>query len=146
MVVQAQAPAEDLNSKPKLKAKPVPRPTAAASSVSSHALENLRNINDAAEREDQARHELKDVVDAKLVTWKGGKETNIRALLGSLDVVLWPELGLKKVGMADLVSEKQVKVQYTRTIARLHPDKVCDAFFFNIRRVLIGFIFTVECG
>jgi hypothetical protein len=150
MVVQAQCtdhPAEDLNPKPKPKAKPKPRPTAAVPTGPSQALENLRNMNDAVEREDQARHELKDVVDAKLGAWKGGKETNIRALLGSLDMVLWPELGLRKVGMADLVSEKQVKVQYTRTIARLHPDKV--GLWFSVCDCcdgVDGFLyFIVEC-
>jgi hypothetical protein len=138
MVLQAQG-TEDLNPKPKPKIKSKPRPAAAVSTGPSQALENLRNVNDAAEREDQARHELKDVVDPKLGAWKGGKETNIRALLGSLDMVLWPELGLKKVGMADLVSEKQVKVQYTRTIARLHPDKVgCGYVFVVVGRMLMG--------
>ncbi|KAG6890288.1 hypothetical protein C0995_009494 [Termitomyces sp. Mi166 len=92
--------------------------------VSSQALENLRTANDVAEAEDQLRHELKDSVDAKLLAWKGGKETNIRALLGSLDTILWPELGLQKVGMAELVMPAQVKIKYTRTIARLHPDKL----------------------
>ncbi|KAG6897097.1 hypothetical protein C0992_004029 [Termitomyces sp. T32_za158] len=92
--------------------------------VPSQALENLRILNHAVEAEDQLRHELKDSVDAKLLAWKGGKETNIRALLGSLDTVLWPELGLQKVGMAELVMPTQVKNKYTRTIAKLHPDKV----------------------
>lgn len=90
----------------------------------SEALAKLRSATDAAEAEDQARYELKDGVDAKIVAWKGGKEANIRALLASLDLVLWPELGLQKVGMAELVSSAQVKIRYTKTIAKLHPDKV----------------------
>ena len=90
----------------------------------SEALAKLRSTNDAAEAEDQARHELKDSVDAKIIAWKGGKETNIRALLASLDLVLWPELGFQKAGMAELVSPAQVKIRYTKTIAKLHPDKV----------------------
>ncbi|KAF8627930.1 hypothetical protein AX17_006085 [Amanita inopinata Kibby_2008] len=90
----------------------------------SEALSKLRMANGAAEAEDQARHELKDGVDAKLLAWKAGKETNIRALLGSLDAVLWPELELQKVGMAELVSPAQVKIRYTKTIAKLHPDKL----------------------
>ncbi|KAG6846781.1 hypothetical protein H0H93_011926, partial [Arthromyces matolae] len=109
--------------------KPKPRPPPKPASLSrpappSQALESLRTANNAAEAEDQLRHELKDSVDATLLAWKGGKETNIRALLGSLDTVLWPELGLQKVGMAELVTPSQVKIKYTRTIAKLHPDKV----------------------
>jgi hypothetical protein len=38
--------------------------------------------------------------------------------------VLWPELGWQKVGMAELVSSNQVKIRYTKAIAKLHPDKV----------------------
>ena len=138
MVVQAQEGGNgrrvedsELRPTPKPKPKPKVRPAGVVSNGPSQALENLRNVSDAAEREDQARHDLKDVVDAKLGAWKGGKEANIRALLGSLDMVLWPELGLKKPGLADLVSEKQVKVQYTRTIARLHPDKVGRVFLLT---------------
>ena len=102
-----------------------PVPTSVPSAPPSRALENLRKANEAAEAEDQQRHELKDGVDAKLLAWKAGKEANIRALLASLDMVLWPELGIAKLGMADLVSGAQVKGKYLRVIARLHPDKVC---------------------
>jgi len=100
------------------------RPATKVNSTPSPALSNLRSANIAAEAEDQARHELKDVVDQKLMAWKGGKEGNIRALLASLESVLWPELGLQKVSMADLVTPGQVKVRYTKTIAKLHPDKL----------------------
>jgi len=102
-----------------------PAPASVPSALPSRALENLRKANDAAEVEDQQRHELKDGVDAKLLAWKAGKEANIRALLASLDMVLWPELGIAKLGMGDLVTGTQVKGKYLRVIAKLHPDKVC---------------------
>ena len=105
--------------------KPKPRPARPqVPSGPSEALAKLRSANDAAEAEDQARYDLKDSVDARILAWKSGKEANIRALLASLDLVLWPELGLQKVGMAELVSPAQVKIRYTKTIAKLHPDKV----------------------
>jgi hypothetical protein len=94
----------------------------------SQALNKLRKTTDAQETEDQARHELKDMVDARLVAWKGGKETNIRALLASLDTVLWPELGWQKVGRAEVVTSGQVKIRYTKAIAKLHPDEVRSVF------------------
>lgn len=100
-----------------------PRPRR-GNSPPSVALTKLRGVQDAAEAEDQARHELKDVVDTRLRAWKGGKETNLRALLASLDAVLWPELGWVRVGMGELVSVGQVKVRYMRAIAKVHPDKV----------------------
>lgn len=85
----------------------------------------LRTAATLAASEEVERLALKDAVDARLAVWRKGKESNIRALLASLDAVLWPELGWKKVGMAEVVGKGQVKVVYMRAIARLHPDKVC---------------------
>jgi hypothetical protein len=87
-------------------------------------LTRLKQANQEAEAEEQTRHELKDSVDSRLAAWKNGKETNLRALVASLDTVLWPELGWQKVGMAELVTPNQVKIRYTKAIAKLHPDKV----------------------
>ena len=67
---------------------------------------------------------MKDSTDAKIASWRGGKETNLRALIASLDTILWPELGWKKVGMHELLSESQLKVRYMRAISKVHPDKV----------------------
>jgi len=120
-----------LNPKPKTTMPAAPRPAVSKPkprppmlTAPSQALDNLRKVNEAADAEEQAKHELKDQVDAKLTGWKGGKETNIRALLASLDSVLWPELGMQKSNMADLLSPNQVKIRYTKAIAKLHPDKV----------------------
>ena len=90
----------------------------------SEAVVRLKQANQEAEAEEQARLELKDGVDSRLAAWKNGKETNLRALVASLDTVLWPELGWQKVGMAELVTPNQVKIRYTKAIAKLHPDKV----------------------
>ncbi|KAI0000040.1 hypothetical protein BJV77DRAFT_1058310 [Russula vinacea] len=94
----------------------------------SEAVIRLKQANQEAEAEEQARIELKDSVDSRLATWKNGKETNLRALVASLDTVLWPELGWQKVGMAELVTPNQVKIRYTKAIAKLHPDKVRNFF------------------
>ena len=92
--------------------------------ASGEAVKALRTANDAADAEDDLRLSLKDAVDAKLFSWKGGKEANLRALIASLDNVLWPELEWKKVGMHELISEGQLKMRYVRAIGKLHPDKV----------------------
>ena len=97
----------------------------------SEAVARLKQANQEAEAEEQERLELKDSVDSRLAAWKNGKETNLRALVASLDTVLWPELGWQKVGMAELVTSNQVKIRYTKAIAKLHPDKV-RTFLRNI--------------
>ncbi|KAF7325906.1 UBA domain-containing protein 7 [Mycena kentingensis (nom. inval.)] len=109
--------------------KPKPRPAPASAPASSsapppQAVAKYRAAVQAQEDEDTAKHALKDVVDGKLLAWKGGKETNIRALLSSLDTILWPELGLQASGMKDLVTPGQVKIRYVKAIAKLHPDKL----------------------
>ncbi|KAI0321969.1 hypothetical protein OF83DRAFT_1050274 [Amylostereum chailletii] len=112
-------------SQSRVRRKPASRPVPKAGPTApSEALNRLKQANKDAEAEDQARYELKDSVDSRLMAWKGGKESNIRALISSLENVLWPELGWQKVSMAELVSPNQVKIRYTKAIAKLHPDKL----------------------
>lgn len=91
---------------------------------SAAAVNRLRAAHAAADKVDDEKFALADVVDAKLAAWKGGKADNLRALLGSLDTVLWAEAGWRKIGMAELVLPAKVKVQYMKGIAKVHPDKV----------------------
>ncbi|KAF2021400.1 hypothetical protein BU24DRAFT_438508 [Aaosphaeria arxii CBS 175.79] len=97
---------------------------AAPSAADSEAVKRLQAANAAASRADDEKFALTDQVDAKLVAWKGTKADNLRALLGSLDRVLWPEAGWKKVGMGDLVMANKVKIVYMKAIAKVHPDKI----------------------
>ncbi|TKA69681.1 hypothetical protein B0A49_07412, partial [Cryomyces minteri] len=105
---------------------PTPKASAhaLATSAEAEAVTKLRAANAAAERAEDEKFALTDAVDAQLAAWKGTKSDNLRALLGSLDGVLWPEAGWKKVGMADLVLPGRVKVVYMRAIAKVHPDKM----------------------
>ncbi|KAJ4373551.1 auxilin-like clathrin-binding protein required for normal clathrin function [Didymella sp. IMI 355093] len=108
--------------------KPAPKPSAMSdlggSAPDSEAVKRLKLANAAAEKADDEKFALADQVDAKLIAWKGGKTDNLRALLGSLDNVLWPEAGWKKVGMGDLVMPNKVKINYMKAIAKVHPDKI----------------------
>ncbi|KZT35345.1 hypothetical protein SISSUDRAFT_1051509 [Sistotremastrum suecicum HHB10207 ss-3] len=90
----------------------------------SEAVARLRAAASQAESESNLASSLKDTVDARLASWRGGKQQNLRALLASLDLVLWDEVGWKKVGMHELVTEGQVKKVYVRAIAKVHPDKL----------------------
>lgn len=117
--------------KPRAAAKPVarprPRPSAAASLApqkSSEAVVRLREANQAAAREDDEKFALSEKVDAKVSAWRDGKRDNLRALLGSMDKVLWENSGWKKVGLHELVMANKVKIVYMKAIAKTHPDKV----------------------
>lgn len=71
------------------------RPT--VSTVSSDAaVKRLRAANAAAEKADDGNLHS-DGVEAELAVWRCGKTDNLRALLQSMDAVLWPELGVRKL-------------------------------------------------
>jgi hypothetical protein len=70
--------------------------------------------------------------------WIQGKERNIRALLCSLDKVLWEdEDRWRQVGMHDLVTADQVKKVYRKAVLSVHPDKVKKSY---IQKVLMPYI------
>ncbi|KAK5126207.1 hypothetical protein LTR08_004778 [Meristemomyces frigidus] len=96
----------------------------AVSAAAAEAVGALRAANAAAEKQDDEKFALADQVDARLTAWKSGKADNLRALLQSLDTVLWEGAGWKKVGMADLVVVGRVRGVYQRAIGRVHPDKI----------------------
>jgi len=104
-----------------------PPPSAAAvltNGQDSEAVKRLRAANAAAAAASDEAFALNDAIDARLNSWKAGKEGNLRALLASLDTILWVEAGWKKVGMSDLVMPNRVKIIYMKAIAKVHPDKV----------------------
>lgn len=117
---------------------PAPKPrllvqtTTKAPTAPSAALRSLQATAAQAEAEDALKHQLKDAVDGKIAAWRAGKEANVRALLASLDMVLWEEVlrGVRVGGLHELVSPAQVKKGYVKAIARVHPDKVCFFFLF----------------
>lgn len=94
---------------------------------SAEAVNRLRAANAQAERVDDEKFALADSVDERLTKWRKGKEGNLRALLGSLDTVLWEGAGWKKVGMSELIVPGKVKVAYIKGISKVHPDKVCSS-------------------
>ncbi|CAJ0605324.1 unnamed protein product [Cylicocyclus nassatus] len=60
----------------------------------------------------------------KIQNWLNGKEGNIRALLASLNDVLWEGAGQwPHHRMAELLSRNQVKKCYHRSCLLVHPDK-----------------------
>ncbi|XP_076440781.1 cyclin-G-associated kinase-like [Babylonia areolata] len=79
---------------------------------------------------DMRRKQLEEDMDPdklKVMEWTQGKEKNIRALLCSLDKVLWDgEKRWKPCGMHDLVTADQVKKMFRKAVLSVHPDKLHD--------------------
>ncbi|KFH46564.1 UBA domain-containing protein-like protein [Hapsidospora chrysogenum ATCC 11550] len=124
--------------------KPRPRPSATANLApqkDSEAVTRLREANQAAAREDDEKFALSESVDARISAWRDGKRDNLRALLGSLDQVLWPDSGWKKVGMHELVMANKVKIAYMKAIAKTHPDKLPQDANTEVR-LIAGLVFS----
>ena len=109
----------------KAASRPPPKPLTQADVSKSQGVTELRKAAQAAEIEADKRFAAKEAVDAKILAWKTGNETNVRVLVSTLHKVLWDEImGGLKVGLHELVTPKQVKIKYMKVVARLHPDKV----------------------
>ena len=123
----APKPASSKTVTPRPKSRPAPKSALSdlgPSAPDSAAVERLRAANIAAEKADDEKFALADQVDAKISLWRDGKRDNLRALLGSLDNVMWPGSGWKKISIADLVTTGKVKINYMKAIGKCHPDKV----------------------
>ncbi|KAJ5603111.1 hypothetical protein N7537_006067 [Penicillium hordei] len=135
------APARKRPSPPPKKASAMSNLTATSASGSDfEAVSRLRQANEAAERADEEKFALSESVDARIATWRNGKQDNLRALLGSLDSVLWPEAGWKKVGLSELVLPNKVKIQYMKGISKVHPDKISTTATTE-QRMIAGSVF-----
>ncbi|KAH9557458.1 hypothetical protein CY35_07G085400 [Sphagnum magellanicum] len=88
------------------------------------ALEEKNQRDMALQMEQEERHRLAGNLDAEIRRWSMGKEGNLRALLSSLHLILWPECNWKPVSLTDLITAPLVKKAYKSAILCVHPDKV----------------------
>eukprot|EP00026_Physarum_polycephalum_P003421 Phypoly_transcript_03432.p1 GENE.Phypoly_transcript_03432~~Phypoly_transcript_03432.p1 ORF type:complete len:688 (+),score=155.49 Phypoly_transcript_03432:186-2249(+) len=74
----------------------------------------------------QTRDELNPAVTNRINNWasRGGRASNLRALLSTLHEVIWVDSGWDALSLADLVTTAQVKKAYHRANLIVHPDKV----------------------
>nr|CAG8524480.1 1263_t:CDS:2 [Entrophospora candida]CAG8526730.1 899_t:CDS:2 [Entrophospora candida] len=107
------------------------------------AVMRLRDKAQKQEWEEVEKLRLKDQVDKKLLLWKSGKESNIRALISSLDLILWHDLDWKKIGLHELVTPSQVKIKYMKAISKLHPDKLNHSTTTIEQRLIANGVFSV---
>ncbi|CAJ1937767.1 unnamed protein product [Sphenostylis stenocarpa] len=86
------------------------------------AEKNERDLQ--TQREQAERHRLAETLDFEIKRWAAGKEGNLRALLSTLQYVLWPECGWQPVSLTDLITAAAVKKAYRKATLCIHPDKV----------------------
>ncbi|KAG5031793.1 hypothetical protein JHK85_015775 [Glycine max] len=72
----------------------------------------------------QERARVAETLDFEIKRWAAGKEGNLRALLSTLQYVLWPECGWQPVSLTDLITAAAVRKVYRKATLCTHPDKV----------------------
>ncbi|TQD70132.1 hypothetical protein C1H46_044335 [Malus baccata] len=88
-------------------------------------------------------HEELQAIDAKILQWSRGKEGNIRSLLTTMQIVLWPESGWKTVPLVDIIEGNSVKRAYQRALLCLHPDKLQQKGAASHHKYLAAKVFDV---
>ncbi|EYU36870.1 hypothetical protein MIMGU_mgv1a001096mg [Erythranthe guttata] len=86
------------------------------------AEKNQRDLQ--AQRDQEERNRIGETLDFEIKRWAAGKEGNLRALLSTMQYVLWPECGWTPVSLTDLITGASVKKVYRKATLCIHPDKV----------------------
>ncbi|CAH8354568.1 unnamed protein product [Eruca vesicaria subsp. sativa] len=88
------------------------------------AVADMNNRDHQSRIEQEQRTRISETADSEIRRWVTGKEGNMRALLSSLQNVLWPGCGWEAVSLTDLITSSAVKKVYRKATLFVHPDKV----------------------
>lgn len=89
------------------------------------ALKEIREREAEKMRAEAEEDVVRQKLEPKIKAWaeEHGKKKQLRALLASLDKVLWPGANWKPIGLGDLLDDKKVKLAYHKASRVVHPDK-----------------------
>lgn len=88
------------------------------------AVADMNQRDFQTQQEQEERHRVAETVNTEIRQWAAGKEGNLRALLSTLQSVLWPESAWQPVSLTDLITSTSVKKVYKKATLCIHPDKV----------------------
>eukprot|EP00177_Eucheuma_denticulatum_P005343 GFKZ01009709.1.p1 GENE.GFKZ01009709.1~~GFKZ01009709.1.p1 ORF type:complete len:806 (+),score=122.79 GFKZ01009709.1:5275-7692(+) len=106
-------------------------------------LAAVREREKAEEKERDQKDNARGAAEARVNQWTGNgtRRGNLRALLASLDTVLYPGATWKPVTMQVLKANPKVKVNYHKAILQVHPDKIGSKNLPPDQQVLAELIF-----
>uniref|UniRef100_A0A7S2P3P3 J domain-containing protein n=1 Tax=Leptocylindrus danicus TaxID=163516 RepID=A0A7S2P3P3_9STRA len=92
------------------------------------ALQELRERERKAKAEEDAEDEVRRRLEPRIKAWseEHGKKKQLRALLASLHIILWPEAKWKQVSIGDILDDKKARRCYLKATLKVHPDKTKD--------------------
>ncbi|KAL4295742.1 hypothetical protein GQ457_12G016030 [Hibiscus cannabinus] len=88
------------------------------------AVADMNQRDRQSQNDQEERRRFAEAMDFEIKRWVAGKEGNLRALLSSLQQVLWAECGWEPVSLTDLITSGSVKKVYRKATLCVHPDKV----------------------
>merc|ERR1712232_629324 len=92
------------------------------------ALQELRERERKVKAEEDAEDAVRRRLEPRIKAWseEHGKKKQLRALLASLHVILWPEAKWKQVSIGDILDDKKARRCYLKATLKVHPDKTKD--------------------
>lgn len=106
-------------------------------------LAAVRERENAKAAEQEKKDDSRSGAERKVLQWtgNGARRGNLRALLASLDTVLYPGNTWKPVPMDVLKVPAKVKLNYKKAILQVHPDKIGPKNLPPDQQVLAELIF-----
>ncbi|KAL0802105.1 hypothetical protein Bca101_057281 [Brassica carinata] len=71
--------------------------------LEANVIDDMNNRDRQIQIEQEERSRISENLDAEIKLWAAGKEGNLRALISSLLLVLWPGSGWEAVSLTDLI-------------------------------------------
>ena len=89
------------------------------------AKEELRQRKEKEEADANAEDEVRKRLEPRIKEWseEHGKKKQLRALLGTLHTILWPEAKWKQISIGDMLDDSKCKKFYHKATLVVHPDK-----------------------
>lgn len=89
------------------------------------ALSELKAVEDAKKKKEEEEDVARKKLEPKIKAWseEHGKKKQLRALLGSLHLILWPGAKWKAVSLGDILDNSKCKRCYHKASRVVHPDK-----------------------
>ena len=89
------------------------------------ALNEVREREAKKKQEEAEEDDVRKRLEPKIKAWseEHGKKKQLRALLGTLHTILWPEAKWKQVSIGDILNDAKCKKFYHKATLVVHPDK-----------------------
>jgi ribosomal protein S13 len=89
------------------------------------AIQELKEREAKKKFDDETEDDVRKRLEPKIKAWseEHGQKKQLRALLGTLHVILWPGANWKAVGLGDLLDDAKCKKVYHKATRVVHPDK-----------------------